>query len=210
MRHNQQGFTLLEIAIVMLVIGLLITMTIRGQELINSSRVKSLAYDFKHIQVALYGYQDKFRALPGDDQYASAHLSGFGTAINNGNGNAIVGGNWNSTSGESFNLWQHVRLAGLMQGSTDTNSDTYVPLNTVGGIIGISEASAAPIAGLQGEYIICSDNIAGKLAKQLDLMLDDGNTATGSMKASNVTLGGAAIDTNSIMESTAYLTCMVV
>lgn len=208
MRHNQLGFTLLEIAITMGVIGVLLSMVIKGQSMIDNSRAKSLAYDFKNIQISIYGYQDKFRALPGDDREASSHLPSPAMTIQNGNGNMIIGGNWNSTSGETFNFWQHVRLAGLIHGSTDISSESYVPFNASGGTLGVSEISAAPIIGLKGEHIICSDGIAGKSVKQLDIMLDDGNTNTGSVRASNKTVGGMGIATNNIVDSTLYLTCM--
>src|ERR1035437_8854500 len=74
MKRNQSGFTLIEIAIVLVIIGLLLGGVLKGQELINSAKVKNLANDFKNIPVYIYGYQDKFKALPGDDALATTHL----------------------------------------------------------------------------------------------------------------------------------------
>jgi prepilin-type N-terminal cleavage/methylation domain-containing protein len=76
MKSKQSGFTLIEIAIVLVIIGLLLGGVLKGQELINSAKVKNLATDFKNIPVYIYGYQDKFRALPGDDASADTHLGG--------------------------------------------------------------------------------------------------------------------------------------
>ena len=73
---KQAGFTLIELAIVLVIIGLLLGGVLKGQELINSAKVKNMATDFKNIQVYIYGYQDKFRALPGDDALAATHLTG--------------------------------------------------------------------------------------------------------------------------------------
>ena len=73
MKRNQSGFTLIEIAIVLVIIGLLLGGVLKGQELINSARVKNLAGDFKNIPVFIYGYQDKFKALPGDDANVVTH-----------------------------------------------------------------------------------------------------------------------------------------
>ena len=71
---KQAGFTLIELAIVLVIIGLLLGGVLKGQELINSAKVKNFAADFRNIPVAIYGYQDKFKALPGDDVQAESHL----------------------------------------------------------------------------------------------------------------------------------------
>jgi len=65
MKHHQSGFTLIEIAIVLVIIGLLLGGVLKGQELINSAKVKNLASDFKNIPVFIYGYQDKFKRCLG-------------------------------------------------------------------------------------------------------------------------------------------------
>ncbi|MGE5319259.1 MAG: type II secretion system protein, partial [Hyphomicrobiaceae bacterium] len=96
--RRQSGFTLIEIAIVLVIIGLLLGGILKGQELINSARVKNLAADFRNIPVFIYGYQNKFKALPGDDPNAAAHVGGTITpAIQNGNGDGVINGAWYST-----------------------------------------------------------------------------------------------------------------
>ena len=65
MKNSQSGFTLVEIAIVLVIIGLLLGGVLKGQELINSAKVKNLANDFRTSPFVIYAYQDKFRALPG-------------------------------------------------------------------------------------------------------------------------------------------------
>ena len=216
-KRNQPGFTLIEIAIVLVIIGLLLGGVLKVQALINSAKVKSLAGDFNNIPVFIYGYQDKYKAVPGDDANAAIHVTG-GTvcspaAANNcTTNNGIIEGNWNATSisSESFVFWQHVRLAGFAPGSTDTTSVNYLPKNAAGGSIGITNAANTAIAGLTGTYIICSDGIAGKFAKQLDITLDDGNTATGILMVTTAgtSSGGAAILTANIVDDTPYLVCM--
>src|SRR3990172_7613220 len=119
MKRNQSGFTLIEIAIVLVIIGLLLGGVLKGQELINSAKVKNLASDFKNIPVFIYGYQDKFKSLPGDDKAAVTHVA----ATTNGNGNGVIDGNWNDAASsvpETVNFWQHVRLALLAPGPTVT------------------------------------------------------------------------------------------
>src|SRR6266481_181887 len=152
MKRSQSGFTLIEIAIVLVIIGLLLGGVLKGQELINSAKVKNLATDFRNIPIFIYGYQDKFKALPGDDAHADVHVSGVLATGTIGNG--IIDGNWNSTTNtnESFLFWQHVRLAGLAPGATDITAPDYLPLNAVGGHLGVTNAANSPITGLRGSY----------------------------------------------------------
>jgi prepilin-type N-terminal cleavage/methylation domain-containing protein len=211
--QKQNGFTLIEIAIVLVIIGLLLGGVLKGQELINSAKVKNLATDFRNIPVYIYGYQDKFKALPGDDPNVLTHLGASGVqGATPPAGNGLIDGNWNSTDPtvESYLFWQHIRLAGLAPGSTDITKPEYLARNTVGGQIGVTNAAASPIIGLKGSYIVCSDAISGKFAKQLDTTLDDGNTATGSMMvvAAGTTTAVSPIATASIGPDTTYLVCM--
>ena len=218
MKQNQSGFTLIEIAIVLVIIGLLLGGVLKGQELINSAKVKNLATDFKNIPIFIYGYQDKFKSLPGDDSAAAAHLGALATptalpAVDIGNG--IIGGLWKPalTTDETALFWQHVRLANLAPGSTTvdlTAGNTYIPKNAVGGDIGITSAAAGPITGMRGSYIVCSNAIAGKFARQLDTTLDDGVTSTGSVQviAAGTTTPGAPIPLTTANDDTPYLVCM--
>ena len=73
MKSQQSGFTLVEIAIVLVIIGLLLGGILKGQELINSAKVKNLANDFRVIPTYIYAYQDKFKSLPGDDTNVTTH-----------------------------------------------------------------------------------------------------------------------------------------
>ncbi len=211
MKRNQSGFTLIEIAIVLVIIGLLLAGVMKGQELINSAKVKNLASDFKNVPVFIYGYQDKFKALPGDDSAALTHLPTTVPAVVNGNGDGLIGGGWPATT-ESLNFWQHIRLAGLAAGPTNYAAADYIPKNAVGGNLGVTSSANSPISNLRGTYIVCSAAIAGKFAKQLDTTLDDGNTATGSLQVGLNTLTTAAPAvaeaTAAVADDTTYLVCM--
>ncbi len=214
-RNRQSGFTLIEIAIVLVIIGLLLGGVLKGQEMINSAKVKNIANDFRQIPVYIYGYQDRFRAIPGDDARVVANLSGtLATTPAGVQGNSVINRLWNSstTTDESILFWQHVRLAGLAPGPTNTADATYIPRNADGGIMGIQSnvgfvTVTAPTA-MTGTYIICSDGIIGKFVKQLDVTLDDGETSTGSVRAVLQSAPGTAVLSTAVVDANSYTVCM--
>ena len=121
---KQKGFTLIEIAIVLVIIGLLLGGVLKGQELINNARVKSYVTDFRNIPIQLYGYQDRFKALPGDDSLAPTHIPGCHRSRPRPPAtlaNGVINGAWDTTTNtdESCLYWQHVRLAGSGAGIDD-------------------------------------------------------------------------------------------
>lgn len=212
---KQAGFTLIELAIVLVIIGLLLGGVLKGQELINSAKVKNMASDFKNTQVYIYGYQDKYRALPGDDSSVAVHLGASATAGTGGTlGNGVIQGAWHATgTEESAVFWQHVRLAGLAPGGTVVGAaNGYFPTNADGGRIGIASVANAGIpSGMTGSYVICSRGILGKFAKQLDTSMDDGETSTGSMRAylsSGTTWETSSVVPSTIVDTQTYDVCL--
>jgi prepilin-type N-terminal cleavage/methylation domain-containing protein len=219
MKSQQSGFTLVEIAIVLVIIGLLLGGILKGQELINSARVKNLANDFRTIPTYIYAYQDKFKALPGDDRLVGQHVGGVCAEATPNDptsspcyastgpvANGVINGTWNSTTSgdESFRFWQHVRAANLAAGPTTTGDPSYIPQNANGGIMGIQ--SGPVITGMSGTYSVCSAGILGKFVIQLDVQMDDGQTNSGSMRAT--TDGTAAVLTSAISPDQSYTVCM--
>ena len=223
MRRNQSGFTLIEIAIVLVIIGLLLGGVLKGQEMINSAKVKNFAQDFRNVPVFIYGFQDKYKALPGDHATVNTAIPNatLATTPANSIGNGRIDGNWDTVTltDESMLFWQHVRLAGLAAGGTVVAANnTYWPINADGGRIGIESGSSNYIQNtdgatfLQGAYVICSTGILGKFALQLDTTMDDGNPQTGSVRVVTTahTRGQAAATTAAIQAApdTPYTVCM--
>ena len=211
MKKQQTGFTLIELAIVLVIIGLLLGGVLKGQELINSAKVKNMASDLKNIQIYVYSYQDKFKAIPGDDKSAITHV---GAAVN-GVGDGEIDGAWNATSAtESYYFWEHVRRAGIASGSTDsaTTNTTYLPTNNEGGPVGVQSKPQNTITGLSGSYAVCSGGIVGKIAKQLDSQIDDGDTTKGSVMVAATVTGTTAASpvatTATDFDSTKYVLCL--
>jgi prepilin-type N-terminal cleavage/methylation domain-containing protein len=215
MKNQQSGFTLVEIAIVLVIIGLLLGGILKGQELINSAKVKNLTAETRNIQTQFYGYQDKFKQLPGDDARVAANLTGAtpGTGGTVGNGQ-IEGALFPAASAtaESAVFWQHLRLANLASGPTLLTDAQYYPLNANNGRIGVNTATAAQlqIQGMPtGGTQICLSQIPGKFVKQMDTALDDGTNTTGNVRA---VADGAAVNTAAqvtLDDGTLYTICLV-
>ena len=94
--RRQSGFTLIEIAIVLVIIGLLLGGVLKGQELITSARVRNMISQQDGIKAAYFGFLDRYRALPGDFNAATTQISG---ATQNGDGNGQITGRKRSRFG---------------------------------------------------------------------------------------------------------------
>ncbi len=112
--NKQRGFTLIEIAIVLVIIGLLLGGVLKGQELITSARVRNLIAQQDGTKAAYFGFVDRFRSLPGDYAAASTNIAGVATGAN-GNGNGQIEGTAPAT--EDIAVWDHLSKAGFITGS---------------------------------------------------------------------------------------------
>ncbi len=188
--NKQQGFTLVEIAIVMVIIGLLLGGVLKGQEIITNAKIKNLENDFSGITAAIYSYQDRYRALPGDDARASDR---FGTtAPSNGTlGNGDIEGLFDSitASDESSAFWSHLRKAGLVEGDS---SDNILPINAFSGVTGVSSDEIATNPKIAaGRTYIGFSKIPNSIAGILESRSDDEKPDKGSIRASKGSGGSA-------------------
>ena len=177
MRKQQSGFTLVEIAIVLVIIGLLLGGVLKGQELIAQAKIKNVANDLNGLTAAIYAYQDRYKRLPGDDPGAGR----WALITTPGGGNNVVGGAYGSTTDtdESRLFWAELRLSGFVSGATDTLAKAASqPINAAGGIVGV-QSGGLGLAGL----IICSGSLTTKVAEAIDGQFDDGNAITGNVRA---------------------------
>jgi prepilin-type N-terminal cleavage/methylation domain-containing protein len=187
MDKSKQGFTLVEIAIVLVIIGLLLGGILKGQEMITQAKIKNIIADFSGVSAAYHGYQDRYRAQPGDDKGATRW--GLTAAASQGNG--IIEGAWNTTTAdtESILFWDHLRRAGFVSGSGQDN-----PFNAVSGKMGVQtgDGSGASPVGVLGTaantnlitgLLMCSANLPDKVAISVDSQMDDGNGKAGSVRA---------------------------
>ncbi len=199
----QGGFTLVEIAIVLVIIGLLLGGILKGQEMITQAKTKNVINDFNGVAAAIYGYQDRYRALPGDDKNAASRWA----ATTSGNGNGIILGAYNlappanlaaaAAGDEAVMFWHHLRLSGFVSGSGANQ-----PLNAVNGMMGVQTGDGTGTAGVLAEtgttnpftgLILCSANLPDKIAISIDAQLDDGKGSTGAVRGQLQTTSNPAI-----------------
>jgi prepilin-type N-terminal cleavage/methylation domain-containing protein len=185
--RKQGGFTLVEIAIVLVIIGLLLGGILKGQEMITQAKIKNVIADMSGVSAAMYGYQDRYRALPGDDKNANRW-----TAATAGDGDGVVEGKWTATTGEAINFWDHLRRAGFVSGSGVEN-----PFNAVSGKMGVQTSDGAGgTTGVLGDggtpataftsLILCSAGLPDKIAVSVDAQMDDGVGTKGSVRGQKV------------------------
>jgi len=194
MKTRQSGFTLVEIAIVLVIIGLLLGGIIQGQQLINSARVKNLAETNSGVQAAYFGFIDRYRQIPGDMNVDVAN-NAIGLNINGG-GNA--NGRLDNEAGanvydESNAAWEHLSLAGFIQGSyagtpatAPTFANNLAPVNAFNNpmTLGITnqylDANNAPSNRL---HLVVGRGIPVGIMREMDVKVDDGVPDTGVLRA---------------------------
>jgi prepilin-type N-terminal cleavage/methylation domain-containing protein len=107
----KKAFTLVELAIVIVIIGLLVGGVLVGQELITQAQINSIVKGYQSYESSLIVFKDKYNCIAGDCNKAQTYFGASNTQ--NGNGNRHIAENTN----ESPLVWQHLALAKLIKGS---------------------------------------------------------------------------------------------
>jgi len=143
-----RGFSLVELSIVLVILGLLTGGILAGQSLIRASELRTITTQYQNYVTAVQSFRDKYFALPGDmtnaTQFWKAAAAPIGCAVTQGTGTQTCDGNGDgrieynvSTSNESFRFWQQLANAGLIEGS-------YTGINAGPGVGYVSTADNVP------------------------------------------------------------------
>ena len=185
--NYQRGFTLVEIAIVLVIVGLLIGAVFKSREMITNANIKRMESDKAEMATAVFAYQDRYKILPGDDNEASTRFTsytGVDTVNGNGDGQIGTGDDWNTVvaypwaaddTHEPSKAFAHLRAAGLVPGAPDSPAR---PRHAYGGPIGIQDGAL----GI-GEHAVVFGAVEGTAAQILESRIDDGLPHTGRLQA---------------------------
>lgn len=191
----QQGWTLLEIVLLILIVGLILAGAVKGQEMITSAKVKRVAGQLDEIRASYFGFQDRFKGLPGDFAEA-AWVFDCGASCWHGNGDGRIRSNTPPVNGsqvrEDLLVWTHLSLSGFMKGeyrmadgettSTDANSpkspfSVYMQI-VFDGQYGLSNG------GVPRHNLKSGAQVPVEVAAELDRKTDDGKPYRGAVQFS--------------------------
>jgi prepilin-type N-terminal cleavage/methylation domain-containing protein len=178
-RSTIHAFTLIELAIVLTVIGLLVGGIVLGQALLGTSAIRASISDIQRIETAVTGFQTKYEALPGDFKIATSYwgtdADGCPTHTNrvqktatcNGDGNGQLG----NSNPELFRAWQHLASSAFYAGSFTGVTDS-------GGTIDANIGANVPPATVEGGGFAFAPYLGNGYAGDADRYAGDYGNAT--------------------------------
>lgn len=193
-QRKQSGFTLVEIAIVLVIIGLLMGGVLKGQELITNAKVRSMASGSDGVKAAYYAFMDRYRAIPGDWDATGANdaneaiPTASGTCSGNNNGSIDI------SYIESSCAWNQLSAAGFITGAYTNTAGQFTtanaPTNPFGGFFVLGNNPYFTGVATTRLNLLMGGNTSVAIAAELDRKMDDGLPNTGSIRQ-NLTAGNA-------------------
>lgn len=180
-RHGKQyGFTVVEIAIVMVIIGILLAGILKGSSLVRSMYVKDVLAIAKDLSTASRYFKERYHYLPGDWPFTADEIP---AVVAGGNGNGQI-----DTAAEIALIPNHLFNAGFIKGGTGQIITRYGAVRVVANspAAGVGSATASGVNPVPATTLnlIEFDNLPCDVALEIDLKMDDGDISTGYARAS--------------------------
>ncbi len=198
--RGEKGFTLVELAIVMIIIGLLIGGVLKGQELINNAQVAGAVSEVKGFDAAINTFRDTYAGYPGDLLLATTRIPNCGATCANGDGNGQIGASGvggGAPAGENLNMWIHLNRAGMASSGGANATAQYgqaLPQSAFGtggyrvyywqgGALFGSNSTAGHWLTLTRDPGANTGFLTASQSARMDRKMDDGVADSGSVKA---------------------------
>jgi hypothetical protein len=185
MKRQARGFSLLEVSIVLVFVGLLIGSILAAQELIAGARLRSLLQQQDGLKAAYYGFFNRYRALPGDYASATTNIREISGNCNGGNGNG--NGRIEAANNENTLAWEHLARAGFLNviyTCAAAAGPASSPMNPHGAPLElVFDANyAGPLVSAR-HNLKTGPQISSRLLSEMDRKVDDGNARDGTFRA---------------------------
>jgi prepilin-type N-terminal cleavage/methylation domain-containing protein len=176
---KQSGFTLVELAIVLMIIGLLIGGILKGQELINNARVTSTIRQVQSYDAAVTTFRDSYGMLPGDITNPSARIPNCTTTQCNTAGNN--NGRIETSNFEYISFWLHLANTNLISGINTAATTNIAPKSLLNGVFHVNQNSSGKNQLEMWDPNADSNTISASQAARMDRKMDDGMPLTGDV-----------------------------
>lgn len=211
-KKNREGFTLVELSIVLVIIGLIIGGVLTGQQIIQNARITNAVNGIQAFEAQFQTYAQNYGSLPGDDSGATTRFPSLasGQTSVNGNGDGKVGtgssfdtADTTGTTAESRLVWTHLRAAGLVKNQATDGQ----PANPFGGIYGFQNGA---FTSAFTTTALCLSKVPAGAAQAIDSKLDDGVSNAGTVQAAvyGDSGSGASSVTTSYADGKTYTLCV--
>lgn len=177
LKKANRGFSLIEVAIAVVVIGLIVSFSMKGKELINTARLRAVSDQINTFKIATQTFVDKYGSLPGDLQNAKELIN---ESLENGRGDGVF-----ATVDDAKRFWQHLIAADLIS----VELINGFPSSKCGGYYSVS----SNIDGHDGTWLVLCKNttdnqrFSGVLSPEEAYMIDKANDTgaplTGDIRA---------------------------